>query len=122
MDDFAEMTSAAVGHEVTAQMMEDAAMRQLNIEKALNLRFTHFDRRDDYPPDREMNEAMPSGARKGWKIEREKYDEMLDEYYMMHDWDLRTSYPTRAALERYGLAEIADDLERIGKLGKPEQS
>ena len=122
MDDLAELTSAAVGREVTVQMMEDAAMRQLNIEKALNLRFTHFDRQDDYPPDREMNEAIPSGLRKGWKIDREKYDKMLDEYYLMHGWDLRTSYPTRATLERYGLADIADDLERIGKLGKSEQS
>lgn len=120
LDDLAEMTSAAVGHEVTVQMMEDAAMRQLNIEKALNLRFTHFDRRDDYPPDREMNEQIPSGSRKGWKIDKEKYDEMLDEYYLMHGWDPCTSYPTRDTLEKYGLKEIADDLERIGKLGKSE--
>lgn len=122
MDDLAELTSAAIGHEVTPQMMEDAAMRQLNLEKALNLRFTHFDRRDDYPPEREMREAIPTGARKGWRIDRKKYGVMLDEYYKMHDWDPATSYPTRKALERYGLGAIADDLERIGKLGKETES
>ena len=47
---------------------------------------------------------------------------MLDEYYKMHDWDPATSYPTRKALERYGLGAIADDLERIGKLGKETES
>lgn len=116
--DYAELTSAAIGHEVTEKMLFDAAMRQLNLEKALNLRFTGFERKDDYPPAREMNEPMPSGSRKGWRLDKEKFDAMLDRYYQLHGWDIENGYPTRKTLEAYGLNTVADDLERIGKLGK----
>ena len=121
VEDLAELTSAALGREITPQMMEDAAMRQLNIEKALNLRYTNFDRKDDCPPPREMEE-VPTGSRKGWKIDPDKYNHMLDEYYAMHGWDPKTSYPTRAVYEKYGLGKIADDMEKIGKLGAPQES
>ena len=119
LEDYAEMTSAATGIEITSQMIKDAAMRQLNQEKAFNLRFTNFDRKDDYPPEREMQEPMPTGNRKGWKIDRKEYGQMLDEYYALHDWDPDTSYPTRKVLEMYGLGGVADDLEKIHKLGSP---
>ena len=118
LEDLADIISAAVGYEITVKDMEKAAMRQLNMEKAFNLRFTDFDRKDDYPPLREMKEPISSGSRKGWKIDPEKFDKMLDEYYIMHGWDTETSYPTRANLEALGLSKVADDLEKIGKLGK----
>ena len=117
VNDLAELLSAAIGEEFTPERLEEIAMRQLNTEKALNLRFTEFKREDDYPPDREMEEPIPSGQRKGFRIERDKYNAMLDRYYELHDWDKSTSYPTRTALAKYGLDYIADDLEKIGKLG-----
>ena len=92
-------------------------MRLLNTEKALNLRFTNFARKDDFPPQRELEEPIPTGSRKGHKMDKEKYNAMLDEYYEMHGWDKQSSYPTRSALQKYGLEAIADDLEKIGKLG-----
>lgn len=117
VNDLAELLTAAIGKEFTPEKLDEIAMRQLNTEKALNLRFTGFAREDDYPPDREMEEPIPSGNRKGFRIERDKYDAMLDRYYEIHDWDKKTSYPTRSALQKYGLDNIADDLEKIGKLG-----
>lgn len=117
LEDIAELLSAAAGEEFTTAKLEEIAMRQLNIEKALNLRFTRFAREDDYPPQREMNEPIPSGSRKGWKIDKDKYDGMLDEYYEMHGWDKSSSYPTRQVYEKYGLSYVADDMQRIGKLG-----
>jgi len=36
-------------------------MRQLNLEKAFNLRFTDFDRKDDMPTPRDLAEPIPSG-------------------------------------------------------------
>jgi aldehyde:ferredoxin oxidoreductase len=88
------------------------------MEKAFNLIHTSFDRKDDYPPPRELNEPIPSGSKKGWKLDREKWDALLDEYYEIHGWDKKTSYPTRRSLEELDLKEIADDLEKIGKLGR----
>ena len=116
--DLAELYSAATGWKTTEEDLKRMALRILNMEKAFNLIHTSFDRKDDYPPPREMNEPIPSGSKKGWKLEREKWDALLDEYYEIHGWDKKTSYPTRRCLEDLGLHEIAEDLVKIGKLGE----
>ena len=64
-----------------------------------------------------MNEPIPEGSVAGWKIEREEWDALLDEYYDAHGWDKKTSYPTRKCLEELDLKHVADDLEKAGKLG-----
>jgi aldehyde:ferredoxin oxidoreductase len=53
----------------------------------------------------------------GWAIDHEKYNRMLDEYYEIHGWNKETSYPCREVLENLGLKNVADDLEKINKLG-----
>jgi len=97
--------------------LKQIAMKQLNLEKAFNLRFTDFDRKDDMPTPRDLNEPIPSGNLAGWKIDETKYNRMLDEYYDLHGWNKKTSFPYRNTLEELGLDYVADDLERIGKLG-----
>ncbi len=37
------------------------AEKQLNLEKAFNLRFTNFDRKDDMPTPRDLAEPIPTG-------------------------------------------------------------
>jgi aldehyde:ferredoxin oxidoreductase len=120
LGDMAELYSAATGYETTAEELKQKAERILNVEKAFNLIHTSFDRKDDYPPQREFDEPIPSGSKKGWKLEREKWDALLDEYYGLHRWEKETSYPTRSCLQDLDLEVIADDLEKIGKLGKEE--
>lgn len=118
LPEIAEMYSAATGVEVTVDDLEVIAMRQLNLEKAFNLRFTDLSRKDDYPVAREYNEPLKSGNMKGWAYDKEKFEGLLDEYYQDHGWDKRTSFPTRRTLEALGMDYVADDLERIGKLGE----
>lgn len=118
LEELAELYSAATGWETTVENLETIAMRQLNLEKALNLRFTDFDRKDDLPAPRELKEPIASGNLRGWKMDERKYDEMLDEYYDLHGWDKKTSYPARKTLVNLDLGGVADDLEEIGKLGQ----
>ena len=92
------------------------AMRQVALEKALNLRFTNFARKDDLPTERDLKEPIKTGNLAGWIMDEEKYDRMLDEYYDLHGWDRETSYPTRQALMDLDLGYVADDLEKIEKL------
>ncbi len=112
----AELYSAATGWETTVKDFQHMTLRQLNLEKAFNLRFTDFDRKDDLPTPRDMNEPIPSGSLKGWKMDMTRYNQMLDEYYDLHGWDRTTSYPKRETLLRLDLENVADDLDRIGKL------
>ncbi len=113
----ARLYSEATGWETSVDDLKRIAMRQLSLEKAINLRFTNFDRRHDMPTPRDLHEPIPSGNLAGWKLDEKKYDEMLDEYYDLHGWNKQNSYPTRAALVALNLADVADDLEAIGKLG-----
>lgn len=117
LPELAELYTAATGWETTQEDLKNIAMKQLNLEKALNLRFTEFDRKDDLPAARELLEPIPSGNLAGWKMDEQKYNQMLDEYYDLHGWDRKTSFPTRKTLEKLNLAYVADDLEKIGKLG-----
>ncbi len=117
MPEMVEMYSALTGWETTQEDFDTLMMKQLNLEKAFNLRFTDFDRKDDMPPARDLQEPVPTGSLAGWKIDEKEWNRMLDEYYDLHGWDRKTSFPGRKALESLGLKSVADDLERIGKLG-----
>jgi len=112
----AELYSAATGWETSAQDLKRLTIKQLNLEKAFNLRHTGFDRKDDLPTPRDMNEPIPSGRLKGWKMDHDKFNRMLDEYYDLHGWDRETSFPQKKTLVDLGLETVADDLQRIGKL------
>jgi len=116
LPDIAKLYSYATGIETTVEDFIVLAMRQLNLEKAFNLRFTDFDRKDDMPTPRDLNEPMPSGKNIGWKIEEDKWNKMLDEYYDIHGWDRETSYPKKETLISLGLEYVVKDLEKIGKL------
>jgi aldehyde:ferredoxin oxidoreductase len=112
----AELYSLATGWETTVEELKFIAMKQLNLEKAFNLRHTGFARKDDLPTPRDMSEPIPTGALAGWKMDEEKFNRMLDEYYDLHGWDRETSFPKRKTLSDFGLDYVADDLEKIGKL------
>jgi aldehyde:ferredoxin oxidoreductase len=112
----AELYFTATGWETNVEGLKRIAEKQLNLEKAFNLKFTNFARRDDMPTPRDMQEPIPSGSLAGWKMDEEKFNKMLDEYYELHGWDKETSYPTRKTLEELDLKSVADDLEKIGKL------
>jgi len=116
LPELAELYSAATGWETSEADFKRMTMRQVNLEKAFNLRHTDFDRKDDLPTPRDLNEPIPGGSQKGWKMDPDRYNEMLDKYYELHGWDKETSYPTRKALEDLDLTYVADDLEKIGKL------
>lgn len=113
----AEMYSVATGWPTSVADLKQMAEKQLNLEKAFNLRFTNCGRKDDLPTPRDLTEPIPTGPLAGWKMDPDQFNRMLDEYYELHGWDKRTSYPTRKTLTSLGLADVADDLEKIGKLG-----
>ena len=117
LPELVELYSAATGWETTVEEAERLCMRQLNLEKAFNLRHTAFDRKDDMPTPRDLNEPIPTGRFTGWRIDEGKWNQMLDEYYDLHGWDRETSFPKRATLVELGLEKVAEDLEALYKLG-----
>ena len=83
-----------------------------NLERAFNSR-EGFGRSDDYLPARFTNEMLPQGPAQGHVFEM---DRLLDDYYEARGWDRETGTPMRPKLESLGLGQVADDLERAGRL------
>jgi len=80
-----------------------------NLAKAFNVR-EGFTRADDTLPERLMTEPLKSGASKGQMISKADLDQMLDEYYTLRGWDVKTGMPSREKLTDLGLAYVADTL------------
>ncbi|MCD6446124.1 aldehyde ferredoxin oxidoreductase family protein [Candidatus Bathyarchaeota archaeon] len=69
----------------------------------------------DVPPARWFKEPLTKGPLKGAKLNREKYDEMLQMYYRKRGWDSR-GIPTKTILMKLGLTDVAEKLEKYVKL------
>lgn len=69
----------------------------------------------DVPPKRWFNEPLTEGALKGAKLDKPKYDALLQAYYVKRGWD-EQGVPKKATLERLGLAEVAAQLDSYAKL------
>jgi aldehyde:ferredoxin oxidoreductase len=113
-DDISRLYTAAVGVQITPQELMKIGERIHNVEKAFNAR-EGITRKDDAPPER-FFEPIKSGGGKGDRLERDRLDRALDEYYQMRGWDVKTGLQKRAKLEELELVDIADDLEKRGKL------
>jgi len=115
-DDLAQLYSAATGSEINEDELMSFGERLHHIEKVFNVLHSGFDRKDDYPPQRFMEEPIKSGPLKGERLIEEEWDSILDEYYRFHKWDEQTGWPTRKCLEDLELKELADDLAEVGRL------
>ena len=104
----ARFLNAAVGWEMSADEVQRACERVVNLERAFIAR-EGIRREDDYLPERFLKEPLPpdSGPSAGQVIELEP---MLDEYYAARGWELRTGLPTTEKLRSLGLGDVADDL------------
>jgi len=111
-DLFAEVFSAATGIEMSGKDLLKAAERVYNVERAFIVR-EGVRRKDDYPPNREFEDPLPSGPMKDSLLDRDKYDALLTDYYRAHGWDERDGIPTREKLEELDLKDVADALEKV---------
>jgi aldehyde:ferredoxin oxidoreductase len=108
--------SAATGRECNEKDLIRIADRIINVEKAFNVIHGNLKREDDYPHERFLKEPVKSGRFQGFHLSKEKYGEMLDEYYTLHKWDPHTGLPKKKHLESLGLLDVAADLEEAHKI------
>jgi len=53
-------------------------------------------------------------SRKGEVVDRQKFEELKDEYYRLRGWDVATGLLTVANLERFGLGDVGAALKKDG--------
>ena len=110
--DLAEAFTACTGMKTTEKSLRRTGERIANLQRANNTR-EGLSRQDDTLPRRFLEEPSPDGPCKGQTV---KLKPMLDEYYKTRGWDVETGLIPRKKLEELGLNDVADDLERRGKL------
>jgi aldehyde:ferredoxin oxidoreductase len=52
--------------------------------------------------------------------DREKFEAWKTAYYQFEGWDLKTGWPTRETLESQGMGNVADELQKNGRLGSAD--
>jgi len=102
-DEFSKLIRLATGMKFSKAQLMEIGERIYTLERLFNLR-EGFARKDDALPERYFKEATPIGLpiAKGKKIDKERFETMLDEYYALHNWD-RDGVPKNETLERLGL-------------------
>ena len=115
-DDLAHLYSAATGDDLTGRQLMLIGERIHNIEKAFNTIHKGFNREDDYPPQRFVDEPVKTGPFAGERLELDQWNKLLDEYYELQGWDKKTGWQTKKGLEKLKLEELKEKLQIEGRL------
>jgi aldehyde:ferredoxin oxidoreductase len=113
--EFSDMLRFTTGVQFSPDDLSKIGERIWNVEKAFNLRLG-FGRESDLPSEKLQNETISDGPLKGERLHIDKYNEMLDSYYVMRGWDRHTGRPKRSKLKELNLDDVADELARYGQL------
>ena len=100
--------NATTGMRLTERELRKIGERIVNLNRMFNVR-EGIRRKDDTLPERLLKEPSPEGPPKGHVVE---LDQMLDEYYKLRDWDLKTGLPAKKKLRKLDLEFTMKDLRR----------
>jgi len=114
---YSELYSLGTGLSISHEEVIEAIDRWLDLGRAYDCR-EGLTREQDRIPKRLLDTVVTEGPEKGHMVEEKKLEQMKSEYYALKGWDVATGTPMRETLEKRGLSDVADDLERRGKLPK----
>jgi aldehyde:ferredoxin oxidoreductase len=102
-EEFSRLIKLATGLKFSKAQLMQTGERIYTLERMFNLR-EGFTRKDDNLPERYFKEPTPIGLpiAKGKKIDKQKFETMLDEYYALHGWT-KDGVPTKRTLAKLGL-------------------
>lgn len=109
----AEIFQAATGYPLTPEELEFAAWRSKLLFRAILIRYHGRTRR------KEMEAIWRTiSIPDSWNevADWQQWNEMTDLYYESRGWDLETGWPYRETYEKYGLKDVADEMEKLGFL------
>ena len=109
-----QLFSTSTGYDISEEELDQAGERIWSQFRAIDVRNFGRDRAID---ESTLDGFMYPGKDDGVVLDREKFLTLLDKYYELSGWDLTNGWPTRARLEELNLADVADELEGVGKLG-----
>lgn len=127
-----KLFSAATGIDTDEAGLHLYGERIFNLQRGILLREGWHAKEADVPAEfnftmpvetSEVNPLLavpgPSGepvSIKGRTLDRKKFEEMRQEYYVLRGWDAETGLQKAGTLERLGLSDLANDLKQKGLL------
>ncbi|UCH31520.1 MAG: aldehyde ferredoxin oxidoreductase family protein [Candidatus Bathyarchaeota archaeon] len=108
--EFSRLIQLATDFKFSKDQLMQIGERIYTTERLFNLR-EGFSRKDDDLPKRYFKEPTPIGlpVARNKVIDREKFSEMLDEYYKLHGWD-SMGVPTTKTLKKLALTKKPTNL------------
>ena len=110
--DLYQLYYLATGMHCDETVMLTITERVYNVERAYACR-EGISRKDDHLVGKWMDEPVPSGQYKGEKLDPQKWEAALDDYYRLRGWD-NNGVPTKKKLGSLGLKDVAESLEKAG--------
>jgi len=107
--DIVDLIHAVTGWQVTFMELMRAGERRVNLMRAFNAR-EGFTRENDTLPKR-CFQPLQGGISDGKKINHERFNQALSEYYGLMNWDVTTGNPKPEKLIELGLDWILDMLK-----------
>ncbi|MFO8031405.1 MAG: aldehyde ferredoxin oxidoreductase C-terminal domain-containing protein [Desulfohalobiaceae bacterium] len=102
---FHRLLTTCTGWPGNIQDLRQAGQRIWNLERIFNCR-QGLGRKDDYPPQRLLQDPIHNGPSQGETLNPEKYEALLLEYYTLRGWDQQSGAPGLETLSRLGLQGI----------------
>ncbi len=96
-----DLLAATTGWQVTFWELMKCGERRLALQRQLNAKRGYGAEHDRLPA--RLFEPLPDGPSQGRCVDRERFPEMLREFYGMLGWDMDSGRPTRGKLLELGL-------------------
>lgn len=113
LDWYPRYLKAATGLTLTMEDLHPVADRIYNLARAFWVREfgQNWSSNMDMVPNRWFTEPLTRGPLKGAKLDKVKYETMLQMYYEKRGWDNR-GIPTKSTLNKLGLPDVAQQLSQ----------
>ena len=117
LDWYSRFLYAATGFEIPWDELNVIADRIFTLIRAFWIREygKNWSREMDMPPARWFEDPLTKGPLKGAKLDRTKYDVLLNKYYHKRGWDER-GIPRKTTLKKLGLESVAKQLGKKVKI------
>lgn len=104
LDEFADALEAARGWGLSRDDLIQVGRRIYSVERMFLVR-EGLDRKDDAVPEK-FFKPWTHGPRAGTRVEQDKFDALLDRYYLLHGWD-SNGVPREETLQKLQIGELS---------------
>ncbi len=108
---YVKMINVVTGFDWSFEELIAFCDRVWALERCFNVK-AGMRRADDTIPKRFLTEPIPEGPSKGMYTDEATLNKMLDEYYELRGYDKKLGIPKKETLQKLGLADVAEDLEK----------